>query len=252
MRSKALLAVVAAGVLATAMLAAPVAAVDSSATDAPDESEVGTEFEATYELTDLFEDFEQWTLVGETEVTSVTWTVTQYDQAGNQVAQESYDGQQFGQAVDIESGVSRIEVRVTGTTPTFDTPRYDPPQRFTAAAFTLDREGGTQQDIDSYEVHHYTQESRSTRQDLEAAEAVVERSGDDQSRETLQRAISAFEAGNYDNANQLADRAENEANRNARVQSTMLYGGAAVVVLVLLGGGYYLYQSRKQGPGRLR
>jgi len=252
MRRKALLPVLAATVLAVSMLAAPVAAVDSSAMDEPDDSEVGTDFEATYKFTALFEDFERWTLVGETEVTSVTWTVTQYDQAGNQVSQESYDGQQFGQGVDIDSGVSRIEVRVTGTTPSFDTPRYDPPQRFTAASFTLDREGGTQQEIETYEVHHYTQESRSTRQDLADAEAVVEADGGDQSQETLQRAISAYEAGNYDNANQLADRAESEANRNARVQSTLLYGGAAVVLVVLLGGGYYLYRSRQQGPSRLR
>ncbi len=252
MRRNAIPSVLAVVLLAAAMLATPVAAVDSTALDAPEDAEVGTDFEATYELTNLFTDFEAWTLVGETEVTSVTWTVTQYDQAGNQVAQESYDGQQFSQDVDIESGVSRVEVRVTGTTPSFDTPTYDPPQQFTAAAFTLQREGGTQQDLDAYRVHHYTQESRAARGELENAQAVVERSGDEGSRDSLDSAISAFNAGNYDNANRLANRAENEAQRNARTQRTLLYGAAAVVILVVLGAGYYLYRSRKQGPGRLR
>jgi hypothetical protein len=252
MRRKVLLSVLAAGLFAAAMAGTPVAAVESTALDAPDDAEVGTDFEATYEVTDLFSEFEQWTLVGETGVTSVTWTVTQYDQAGNQVLQDSYDGQAFTQEVDIDSGVSRIEVRVRGTTPGFDTPQYDPPQRFTAADLTLQRQGGTQQAIDTDNVHHYTQDSRSTRENIENAEAVVDRSGDDRSRESLESAISAFEAGNYDNADRLADRADDEAQRNARTRSTILYGGAAVVVLVLLGAGWYVYQSRKQGPGRLR
>ena len=252
MRRKALLSVLVTGLLAAAILTAPAAAVQSTALDAPDDAEAGTDFEATYELTDLFTDFEQWTLAGETSVTSVTWTVTQYDQAGNQVRQESYDGQAFTQSVDIDTGVSRIEVRVRGTTPGFETPTYDPPQRFTAAALTLERQGGTQQAIDTDAAHHYTQQSRSTREKIEDAEAVVDRSGDDRSRDTLESAISAFEAGNYDNADRLADRAESEAQRNARTRRTLLYGGGAVLLLVVLGAGWYVYQSRKQGPSRLR
>ena len=50
----------------------------------------------------------------------------------------------------------------------------------------------------------------------------------------------------------LADRAENEAQRNARTRRTLLYGGGAVLLLVVLGAGWYVYQSRKQGPSRLR
>ena len=95
-------------VLLASVLAGPVAAVDSSPQMAPDASEVDSEFDATYELTNLFEDFERWTLVGETELESVTWTVQQYDQAGNQVAQDSYNGQSFSRRVDIETGVSQI------------------------------------------------------------------------------------------------------------------------------------------------
>ncbi|WP_254840487.1 hypothetical protein [Natronomonas marina] len=252
MRSKVPLSVLLAALLAASVLAGPVAAVDSGPMDAPEESEVGSEFDATYELTDLFTDFERWTLVGETEIESVTWTVTQYDQAGNQVAQESYDGQEFSQEIDIESGVSRVEVRITGTTPAFETPNYDPPQRFSAASFTLNRQGGTQQDIASYETHHFTQESRSARQDIDEASEVVGQSSNDGSQETLQRAISAYNAGNYDNANQLAEEAENEAQQSQRNRTLLLYGGAAVVVGLLIGVGFYVYQSRKQGPSRLR
>ena len=239
-------------VLLASVLAGPVAAVDSSPQMAPDASEVDSEFDATYELTNLFEDFEGWTLVGETELESVTWTVQQYDQAGNQVAQDSYNGQSFSRRVDIETGVSRIEIRVTGTAPAFGSPTYDPPQRFTAANFRLDREGGTQQAIEAYETHHYTQASNSTRQDVEQAERAVDQFGDEGSRETLRRAVSAFEAGNYDNADQLADEATTEAQRSRRTRTTLLYGGAAVAGIALLGGGYYVYRSRRQSPDRLR
>ena len=252
MRPDALTSVLVVGLLAAAVLAGPAAAVDSSPQNVAEESEAGTDYEATYELTDLFTDFEQWTLVGETDLESVTWTVTQYNQAGNQVAQDSFDGQEFQQGVDIETGVSRIEVRVTGTTPGFETPTYDPPQRFIGASFTLNREGGTQQDIDAYEVHHYTKESRSTRETLDRATTTVEQSGDDQSRETLDSAISAYNGGEYDLANQLANRAEDEAESSQRTRTLLLYGGAAVVIGLLLGVGYYAYQSRKQDPSRLR
>ncbi len=251
MKREGLAVFLAVGLLASA-LAGPVAAVDSSPQTAPDESEVGSEFDATYDLTNLFDEFERWTLVGETDLENVTWTVQQYDQAGNQVAQDSYNGQTFSQRIDIESGVSRVEVRVTGTTPGFGTPTYDPPQRFTAADFRLEREGGTQQAINSHETHHYTQESSTTRQNVEQAERAVERFGDEQSRETFQRAVSAFEASNYDNADQLADEAESEAQRNRRTRTTLLYGGAALVGIALVGGGYYVYRSRQQDPDRLR
>ncbi|MFT4883507.1 MAG: TolA-binding protein [Natronomonas sp.] len=252
MKSSKLLSLLVAGLLVSSLAVGSAAAVNSSAEELPDESEVGTEYEATFELTELFDEYEQWTLNGETELTNVTWTIRQYDQADNQIRQTSVDGQEFNEDINIEDGTSRIEVRVTGTTPEIGNLSYDPEERFAVANFTQVREGGTQQDIASHDAHHYTNESKEARNAIDDANAIVNESGDQESQETLQSAISAYEAGNFENAINLAERAEDEATQTQTRQSFLLYGAAAVVVLLLLGGGYYLYKSRQQGPSRLR
>ncbi|MEF8808273.1 hypothetical protein [Natronomonas sp.] len=252
MKSSKLLSLLVAGLLVSSLAVGSAAAVDSSPEELPEESEVGTEYEATFELTNLFDEFEQWTLNGETELTNVTWTVVQYDQAGNQVDQTSTDGQEFNEDINIDDGTSRIEVQITGTTPEIGNLSYDPEERFTAANFTQVREGGTQQDIATHDAHHYTADSKEARNAIDDASTIVEGSGDSEAESSLQSAISAYEAGNFDNAISLANRAEDEATQTQTRQSFLLYGAAAVVVLLLLGGGYYLYKSRQQGPSRLR
>lgn len=252
MKSSKLLSLLVAGLLVSSLAVGSAAAVESSPQELPEESEVGTEYEATFELTELFDEYEQWTLHGETELTNVTWTIRQYDQADNQIRQTSVDGQTFDEDINIEDGTSRVEVRVTGTTPEIGNLSYDPEERFVVANFTQVREGGTQQEIASHGAHHYTNESKEARNAIDDASEVVNRSGDQESRETLQSAISAYEAGNFDNAISLAERAEEEATETETRRNFLLYGAAAVVVLLLLGGGYYLYKSRQQGPSRLR
>jgi hypothetical protein len=252
MRSSTLLSALVGGLLVVSLCVGPVAAVESTPQDLPADSEVGTELEATFELTELFDEFETWRLRGETDLTNVTWTIQQYDQAGNQVQQNSYDGQSFTESVDIDDGTSRIEVRITGTTPEIDALRYDPPQQLTVADFTLTRDGGTERDIGTHEAHYYTAESREARQAIDSARETVDESSDSDAQETLDSAISAYEAGNFENAITLAERAEEEATQSQQLQSGLLYGGAAIVILLLVGGGYYLYKSRQQGPDRLR
>lgn len=252
MKSSKLLSLLVAGLLVSSLAVGSAAAVESSPEELPEESEVGTEYEATFELTDLFDEFEQWTLNGETELDNVTWTIRQYDQAGNQIRQTSVDGQSFNEDINIEDGTSRVEVRVTGTTPEIGNLSYDPEERFAVANFTQVREGGTQNEIASHDAHHYTNESKQARNAIDNASTVVEGSGDQEAQQTLQSAISAYEAGNFENAINLAERAEDEATETQTRRNFLLYGAAAVVVLLVLGGAYYLYKSRQQSPSRLR
>lgn len=252
MKSSKLLSLLVAGLLVSSLAVGSAAAVESSPEELPEESEVGTEYEATFELTDLFDEFEQWTLNGETELDNVTWTIRQYDQAGNQIRQTSVDGQSFNEDINIEDGTSRVEVRVTGTTPEIGNLSYDPEERFAVANFTQVREGGTQNAIASHDAHHYTNESKQARNAIDNASTVVEGSGDQEAQQTLQSAISAYEAGNFENAINLAERAEDEATETQTRRNFLLYGAAAVVVLLVLGGAYYLYKSRQQSPSRLR
>jgi hypothetical protein len=252
MKSSKLLSLLVAGLLVSSLAVGSAAAVESAPQELPEESEVGTDYEATFELTNLFDEYEQWTLRGETELTNVTWTIQQYDQAGNQIGQSSVDGQTFEEGIDIEEGTSRVEIRVTGTTPEIGNLTYDPEERFTVANFTQVREGGTQQAISSHSAHHYTPDSKEARNAIDNASEVVNGSGSDEAQQTLQSAISAYEAGNFDNAISLAERAENEATETTTRRNVLLYGAAAVVVLLLLGGAYYLYKSRQQAPSRLK
>jgi TolA-binding protein len=252
MKSSKLLSLLVAGLLVSSLAVGSAAAVETSPEELPEESEVGTEYEATFELTELFDEFEQWTLNGETELENVTWTVRQYDQADNQIRQTSVDGQEFNEDINIDEGTSRVEVRVTGTTPEIGNLSYEPEERFTVANFTQVREGGTQNEIATHDAHQYTTESKEARNAIDNASTVVDRTGDQEAQETLQGALSAYKAGNFGNAISLAGRAGSEAAEAETRRSLLLYGAAAVVVLLLLAGGYYLYKSRQQSPGRLR
>lgn len=238
--------------LVTSLFVGPAAAVKSSTGDLPEEAEVGTDVEATFEFTQLFDEFEQWTLQGETELQSVTWTVRQYDQAGNQVSQTSADGQQLSAQVDIEDGTSRIEVRVTGTAPPIENYSYDPPQRFVFANFTQARSGGTAQPIDGYQVHHYTAESKEARNAIDSASEAVNASSSDEGEAFLQSAISSYENENFQNAKESAKNAEDAASQDRLLMMGAIGVVALIVLVVLVGGGYRYYKSRQQAPNRLR
>lgn len=252
-RSK-LVAVLGAVLMFGTLFAGSAAAVQSSPTDLPEESEVGTDFEATFELTDLFDPdgYETWTLAAETELTNTTWTIRQYNQAGSEISREDIDGQNATQVVDLNDGTARVDVRVTGTTPEVEAWSYDPPDSFVVTNFTQEREGGSDRDIDTHRSHHYTTESKDAREAIDRAQESVEGSGSDSARSSLDSAISAYESGNFENAINLAERAEDEASQSQLIRNALIGVAAVVVLALLIGVGYRVYKSRQKGPGRLR
>ncbi|SHG80090.1 hypothetical protein [Halobaculum gomorrense] len=236
---------------------APAAAVSVEQTDVPETGEVDSQVTATVTLTELYGTYETWQLAGQTGLQNVTWTVTFVNQAGNQIRQESYDGQNFtGATVDIDEGTAEVRVRVTGTVPAIEEYSYDPQQSFTLLALDQTREGGTSTDLASVSATHYTADSREARQALQSASAAIDAAGNPaEARETFQSAVSAYNAGNFDNAIRLANNAEEEA---AQAQSSqqrtqlILYGVGALVVLGVLGGGAVLFlRSRGDGYDKL-
>lgn len=249
MTSKFLSLLVACALVASTFVA-PAAAVHSSTDDLPDESEVGSDVEATFELTQLYGEFEQWTLEGDTDLEDATWTVRFYDQAGNQI--DSTESGSLSEEIDIEDGVHRVEVRVVGTTPPVDNYSYDPPQTYVAANLTQTAAGGSQNAIGSYSVHHYTAESKAAREAIDSARAAVEDSSADTGQALLQSAISSYENENFQNAIDSAEQAESEASQNKLLRNAALGVGGLVVLLLLVAGGYRLYRSRQQAPSRLR
>jgi hypothetical protein len=246
-------------VLAVALAAvSPAAAVASVEADGvPGEAAVGEEVTVTYTLNELYsgDTPRQWTLQGETNLTNATWTVTAYDNAGDQVGQsQSYGGESFQQQVDADSDVAELEVTVTGTVPEVSEWSYDPEERFLVTEFTEVRDGGGTTNIDSFDAHHYTADSKEARQtiaDAEAAIADAESGGADvsEAENTLENAVNFYENGDFENAISNAEDARSEAEdseSSAQTRSMLLYGGVGLVALLALGGGGYLLYQRQQ------
>lgn len=240
---------------------APAAAVTAEATDAPGEAKVGTTVEGTFSLTDLYEDYESWTLTGRTDLTEVTWKVIKYDQAGNQVGQNSYDGQSFDESISLDGdNVERVEVKITGTVPTVENYTYEPSQKFLLGGFNQTRQGGSSQEIDTWETHYYTEESAEARDALDSASDAIDAAkaqGVDTSEmeNTFDNGVSTYENENFgtavDIANQVEENANSSKQSSERTGLLLKAGGGLLALLVLGGGGFYLYRSRQDGYDKL-
>ncbi|NIX19489.1 MAG: hypothetical protein GWN07_06455, partial [Actinobacteria bacterium] len=130
-------------------------------------------------MTELFQNpsLEQWLLEGDTELDNVTWTVQVENQAGSQIDQQSYDGQTFEHQVSLENDHDLFRVTVTGTVPPVENYTYSPAETFVFAELNQARQGGTSDVIESYETHHYTEDSRAARQAIDEADAAIEAAG---------------------------------------------------------------------------
>lgn len=224
-------------------------------TDAPAEAAVGSDVTTTFDLSDLYTEYDQWTLRGETELENVTWTVEEYNQAGDKLGGDnSYDGQSFGHPIDIESGTSEVTVTVTGTVPSIANYTYDPAESFRLADLVQAREGGSSETIQTYEPYHYTEDSRTAREAIDDASAAIEDAGGhEQAEQTLNSAISAYENENFDNAVDLAEQAESTASQKQSTQSRnrlilMAVGALVLVALVVVA---VIYWRRSRTHSRL-
>jgi hypothetical protein len=252
-------------VLAVAVLLA-VAAVPAAAVtiegDAPTTAQVGEQQQTTFTITDPFSEYEEWTLRAETDLTEVTWQVTTFDNAGNQVNEETLTGQTMEYQLAASSGVVRAEVRLVGTTPqatAFDW-SYEPPQQITYAEFIETQQGGSSEVLETMNTRPYTDASQEARDAIAAAQQAVDDAqgsgaGVSGAQSDVDDAVEFFNSGQFDSAVENAEEAEQTANNaasSAQQTDTLLMIGAGVVVLALLGGGIYWYlQQRDSGYDKL-
>ncbi|MFB6173546.1 MAG: hypothetical protein ABEI39_02795 [Halobacteriales archaeon] len=245
--SSKLLALVAVLVIA----AGAAGAVSVSQESAPDSARVGETVSATITLTELYQDpnYQQWTLQGQTDLNNVTWTVQTINQAGEVVETKTYDGSPIQHGVNIQSGASKIRVKITGEVPEISNYSYDPEHEFLFAGLVQLRSGGTADQIETFRTHHYTNDSRQARSEIEQAERAINTSGgNQQARDTLSNAVSAYEAENFDNAIDLANEAERiakSAQQSQQRTQLILMGLGAVVVIGLLVGLVYWYRANQ-------
>lgn len=243
----------------------PAAAFSTSDSGVPDDAAVDEEVSATLTISELYENYEQWTLHGETELTDVTWKITQYDQAGNKIdeASNAYDGQSFNQSVNIDTDASKIEVKVTGTVPAVENFTYADQQTFELATLDQVRQGGNSETIESWTPNYHTDASKEARGAIADAEGAIADapSGADTSEaeSDLDSAITAYDGENFELATDLAGKATEKANtaakkaKQSKQQSQLLmYGGIAVVLLLVVGGGVYWYRSQQTNTSKLK
>ncbi|MDG5777361.1 hypothetical protein VB773_02985 [Haloarculaceae archaeon H-GB2-1] len=227
------------------------AAISVDAESMPDESQVGDDVTAELVVSDPFTDTDEWTLHGETALDDVSWTITVLDQ-GEEVSETNYGEQSFNQTLSRSGGGDEVVIELKGTAPEVDNYSYDPAQTYTLA--TLAKiQGSNTEELETWNVHYYTEESRESRQAIDSAGAAIEAAGGNQEAEQLyQNAISAYEGENFGNAKDLANQAESKAQNAQQSQQTtqyLLIGVGVLVVLALIGGGIYYWKSQ-QGPSQ--
>jgi hypothetical protein len=243
-----------AAALVVLLLAATVpAAAVSIDGDAPETAQVGEQQTTTFTLTDPFEDYEEWTLEANTELTDVTWTVTTFDNAGNQVNQETINGQSMSYGLNASTGVVRVEVKLVGTVQSPDEWTYEPAPTFTYAEFVQAQPGGANDTLTTYETRPYTSASQEARTAINEAQDAIddaESTGADvsEAESDIQDAIEFYDGGNFDqatsNAEDASQAAQNAASSAQRTDLLIKVGAGVVVLLVLLGAGYWYLKQQ--------
>lgn len=230
------------------------AALTVSASDVPEEAEVGSEVESRFTVDDAFTENSQYTLRLETELRNVSWRVEEYDQ-GDRVEQWTGGGQTFEQEISSDPTGDEIRIQVRGDVPSIDSYNYSAPENFTVVAIRT-QTGDNVQTLETYEVHHFTEDSQNARDEIDSAEEAIEAAGGNpDAREDLRSAISFYNSGQFEEAVREANNAESKANQAQQSQQTnqmLLFGGLGVVLLAVVVGGVWYWRNQQDDYDKLR
>ncbi|MFB6186130.1 MAG: hypothetical protein ABEI86_04590, partial [Halobacteriaceae archaeon] len=93
---------------------------------------IGTDSAITFRFTNLYTKYDNWTLVGTTDLQAATWTITKYDNQGNQIGnQKTVTQAEF--SLQIKGSITTVKVRLEGTVPQVKDYQYRQPQKFLLA-----------------------------------------------------------------------------------------------------------------------
>lgn len=272
--SKAAILLVSALVLAS--VAVPAVAVSVASEDVDGSAEVGATIEGSWTFDTLYQEpsFKTWTLLAETGMNNVTWTVALENPSGEIIHTDQFNGTSF-ELDDISSDsqygtVTAVHVTVRGDAPTVDSFTYPENETFLVAEFTQRAgESGSSNQIGEWHAHHFTTGnenkpgSKAAREAIESANASIAdaaAAGADVSdaKSSMQNAIDFYELGQFQKAVTQAERADEQAteakqsaSQSAQLRTLALYGGGAIVVLALVGGGIYYWRSQQESYDKL-
>ncbi len=236
--------------LCVVLLATGVASAFSvSADGVPSSAAVGEEVSVTYTVDDPFTDApSEWTLNATTELENVGWTVTVL-RAGNPIddGETTYGDQSFERDLSVDNNGDQVRIELTGEVPEVENFTYEPREEFVVAS--LERvTGNNAEEFRNDTAHHYTEDSRAARQSIEDAESAIDAAGGhDEAGNLRDNAVSAYEVGNFGNAQDLAEEAESKAQSAQQSQQTMqlaLMAVGALLVIALVAGGIYYWRSQ--------
>lgn len=250
-------------------VAAPVAAVSVDTADVPTEGEVGSQYEASVTFDDLFTQNDEWQVNVTTElVNQPKWTLELIDD-GEVVETKTRVGQNvtFSDA-SVSSPVDEITLSVEGEVPEVGNYTYANEETFTAMSVSqipvaTSGETGAPAEIESWDAHHFTAESKEARNAIDAAAAAIADAEDadadtESAAESLANAKAFYRNADFDQAISNAENAEQEAadaidakESSERTTQLVIYAVIALVVLGLLGGGFYWYKQNQQNTSRL-
>ncbi len=126
--------------------------------------------------------------------------------------------------------------------------QYEPEHKVLVMELSQVRLGGTSEVIGTIEVSPYNLESKAARESIDKANVVVSEVDDEEAKQTIENAISAYNAGNFDNAEDLARQSEENAlatgdSRERKGLIVRIVG--FVIAMALIGGTIVWYRSTR-------
>jgi hypothetical protein len=208
--------------------------------------QVGDQVEYNVAVQEPFRDApSEWTLQATTGLGNATWTL-QVSAQGDPV--DTVDAAGANVSYDLTESTSPtptlVNVSVSGDVPRIGTYSYDEPASERVELVTISRvTDGNANALETIEVRRYTEASQNARTAIDDAIEAVGGQND-----KIEQAISAYNTGNFENAQSLAE----EAQGGAQSSQLLIYAAIAVVVLAVVGGGIYYWRKQRDTGYKLQ
>lgn len=244
--------------LATVLIVSGTAGAVSFEAQPPESTQVGDTVSMEVTMTDAFEDPlpNSYTVQATTQLNNADFTIRATNVAGDTVIQEDVANDTFDDLeLNSQDGIDEVTIIVEGDVPEMSEFNYQDLETENYTAIELSRvvEGGTSQlEGGAWTGHRYTEQSQQARTAIDDANESVQSADSSNAEEDLERAIDAYNSGNFQNAVSLAEEAQSSAEGDQQTTQLLLIGGAVVVLVAVIGGGTYFWKQRQQDTSKLR
>jgi len=242
--------------LAVSLVAVGTAAAVSVSGDAPDAQNVNDTAEMNTTIEDPFDGPpSQWTLRATSEMENVSWSYEIYEQ-GSRIDSGATDEDVLELNLDStgQSTPDEIIIRVNGDVPDDIDYNYEDESAENYTVMTVENQDSGEE-LERYEAHRHTDGSQSARQAIDDAQAAIDELDNppEEAQKQLDRAISAYDAENFENAQSLAEDAQSTAEEEGGSGLPLpLIGAAVVLVLVVVGGAAYYMKGQQSETHKLQ